>query len=67
LPSRLSIIDLPTIRRSEDPADDFLLAMCEAGQADYLVTGDKSDLLALRPHDRTAILTARAFRDVLIK
>lgn len=61
------VTDLPATRRSEDPADDFLLAMCEAGLADYLVTGDKSDLLALRHHDRSAIVTARAFLDVLIK
>ena len=61
------VIDLPPTRRSEDPADDFLLAMSEAGRADYLVTGDKSDLLALRRHDRTAIVTARAFLEVLIK
>ena len=60
------VTDLPATRRSEDPTDDFLLAMCEAGHADYLVTGNKSDLLALRRHDRTAIVTARAFLDVLI-
>jgi hypothetical protein len=61
------VTDLPATRRPEDPADDFLLAMSEAGRADYLVTGDKSDLLALRRHDRTAIVTARAFLEVLIK
>lgn len=60
------VTDLPATRRSEDPADDFLLAMCVAGHADYLVTGDKSDLLALRRHNRTAIVMARAFLDVLI-
>jgi hypothetical protein len=61
------VTDLPATRRSEDPADDFLLAMCEAGQADYLVTGDKSDLLSLGRHVRSAIVTARAFLEVLIK
>lgn len=61
------VTDLPATRRSEDPADDFLLAMCEAGQADYLVTGDKSDLLVLGRHDRTSIVTARAFLEVLVK
>jgi putative PIN family toxin of toxin-antitoxin system len=36
---------LPPVVRSPDPMDDFLLAMCEAGHADYLVTGDKSGFL----------------------
>jgi hypothetical protein len=40
---------LPPVNRSPDPTDDFLLAMCEAGKADYLVTGDKSGLLATVP------------------
>lgn len=52
---------LPLVRRSADPADDFLLAVCEAGDADYLVTGDKAGLLELRTHGRTAIVTARDF------
>lgn len=38
---------LPALQRSRDPRDDFPLALCEAGQADWLVTGDKDDLLAL--------------------
>ena len=56
---------LPHVRRSADPADDFLLALCEAGRADYLVTGDKTGLLALGTHGGTTILTARAFLDRL--
>ncbi len=56
---------LPRIARSDDPGDDFLLAMCEAGEADYLVTGDKAGLLALARHGRTAILTARDFLNSL--
>jgi hypothetical protein len=56
---------LPATRRSDDPADDFLLAMAESGRADYLVTGDKAGLLASGRHHGTTILTARAFLDVL--
>src|SRR6516225_420194 len=41
------IAPLPRVERSYDPTDDFLLAMSEGGKADYLVTGDKSGLLAL--------------------
>jgi uncharacterized protein len=44
MPSRL-----PHVQRSLDPNDDFLLALCEASSADWLVTGDKADLLALEP------------------
>lgn len=49
---------LPPVQRSRDPRDDFLLALCEAGQADWLVTGDKDDLLALARHGRTQIIPA---------
>jgi uncharacterized protein len=53
--------ELPRIRRSPDANDDFLLALSEAGRADYLVTGDKSGLLALKHHKGTRIVSARAF------
>jgi uncharacterized protein len=59
------VTELPRTRRSDDPADDFLLAMCSGGEADYLVTGDKAGLLNLANHHGTAILTARAFLDVI--
>ena len=52
---------LPRVRRSPDPTDDFLLALSEAGRADYLVTGDKSGLLALKQYKDTMIVSARAF------
>jgi len=52
---------LPRVQRSPDPTDDFLLAMSEAGKADYLVTGDKSGLLALARHQNTRIVSARHF------
>jgi uncharacterized protein len=56
---------LPRVRRSPDPADDFLLALSEAGRADYLVTGDESGLLALAQHKDTRIVSARAFAALL--
>jgi|SRR5215469_6279807 len=58
---------LPRVQRSADAADDFLLALCEVGGADYLVTGDKPGLLALQMHGRTAIVTAREFHELLMK
>lgn len=59
------IEDLPRVRRSPDPEDDFLLAAAQAGEADYLVTGDKSGLLALMRHHGTRILSAGEFASVL--
>jgi len=50
---------LPVVVRSRDPLDDFLLALCEAGRADWLITGDKDDLLALERHGPTCIATVR--------
>ncbi|HEY6390282.1 MAG TPA: putative toxin-antitoxin system toxin component, PIN family [Bryobacteraceae bacterium] len=52
---------LPRVERSPDPTDDFILALSEAGKADYLVTGDKSGLLALKRHHATRIVSARDF------
>jgi hypothetical protein len=52
---------LPPMNRSPDPTDDFLLALCEAGNADYLVTGDKSGLLVLDRHKATRIVSASEF------
>ncbi len=52
---------LPVVDASRDPADNFLLAMAQAGEADVLVTGDKHDLLSLGSFQRTRIITARQF------
>ena len=48
-----------------DPADDHLLAVAWAGKADYLVSGDKSDLLALVKFNQTRIVTARRYCRIL--
>jgi len=56
-----TIGSLPCVARCPDPTDDFLLAPSEAGRADYLVTGDKSGLLALSRHQATRIVSARDF------
>ena len=52
---------LPRVERSCDPTDDFLLALSEAGKADYLVTGDKDGLLDLDRHKATRIISASDF------
>jgi len=56
---------LPVVERSADPADNFLLAMAEAGKADYLVSGDRRGVLALRRHGSTHLVLARDFLDAL--
>ena len=52
---------LPFVERSRDPNDNYLLAMAEAGGADYLVSGDKRHVLALHEHAGTRIVTLREF------
>jgi len=56
---------LPEVDRSADPADNFLLAMVEAGAADYLVSGDRRGVLDLSTHGVTQIMKAREFLTVL--
>ena len=47
---------LPQLEVSPDPDDNYLLALAEAGQAQFLVTGDKQ-LLSLKHHKSTRIVT----------
>jgi putative PIN family toxin of toxin-antitoxin system len=52
---------LPTVDVSPDPYDNYLLAIAAAGAADFLLTGDKRDLLGIAVHAGTKITTARGF------
>jgi predicted nucleic acid-binding protein len=56
---------LPASAVSRDPHDDYLFAMAEASEADYLVTGDKAGVLALRRHGKTEIVTTRKMATIL--
>jgi len=56
---------LPSVTVSSDSSDDFLFAMVEAGQADYLVTGDKSGVLAVRRYGKARIVSARQMVEIL--
>lgn len=56
---------LPEVDASSDPADNFLLAMAQTVQADYLVTSDKRGLLALKRHEVTRIVSAGKFLELL--
>ncbi|MBZ0067738.1 MAG: putative toxin-antitoxin system toxin component, PIN family [Thiobacillus sp.] len=65
---RAVILERLTIEaETDDPDDAFLLAMATAGNADYLVTGDRRAGLLQRGHiERTRIVTPAVFcREVL--
>jgi putative PIN family toxin of toxin-antitoxin system len=50
---------LPSGPIAPDPKDSYLLAMAEASQAEFLVTGDK-ELLSLKHHKSTRMITPAA-------
>lgn len=58
---RLALMYSPTPAPdvSTDPGDNYLLALAETSQADFLVTGDKGHLLKLGHRGPTRILAAR--------
>lgn len=55
----LVIKRLPKVDVADDPGDNYLLAMAAASQAQYLATGDKSDLLVLKRHGGTQLVTVQ--------
>jgi len=52
---------LPEVTVCDDPYDNYLLATAGAGAADFLITGDKRDLLKLKLYENTKIVTVRDF------
>ncbi|KPB76652.1 Uncharacterized protein AC505_3204 [Pseudomonas syringae pv. maculicola] len=60
---RALVLERLTIEEeADDPNDSFLLAMALAGDADYLVTGDRRAGLLQRGHiGRTRIVTSALF------
>jgi predicted nucleic acid-binding protein len=52
---------LPSVTVCRDPHDNYLLALAAVGSADFLVTGDKRDLLSLGHYKGTRIMTVRDF------
>jgi putative PIN family toxin of toxin-antitoxin system len=57
--------DLPRVDHCRDPNDNYLLAMAQVSNAEFLVTGDKSDLLIMDQHRSTKIVTVRHFAERL--
>lgn len=64
---RLAVMcdSLPAVDASPDPDDNYLLAVAIVAGAHYIVTGDKSDLLALKRYRGTSIVTARTMVELL--
>ena len=50
---------IPQVNLSPDPDDNKIIATAMAGTVDYLVTGDKKDLLSLENVEGVSIVTAR--------
>lgn len=50
---------LSHIKKSKDPDDDKFLSLAVEGKADFLITGDKADLLSLKEIEHIPIITAR--------
>jgi hypothetical protein len=63
----MSVTSLPIVSYSPDPDDNIILATAIAGRADYLVSGDKSDLLALKKVEDISIITARQALNIFVK
>lgn len=57
-----SMINVTT---SPDPDDNHILAIAIGGQADYVVSGDKADMLSLGQVDGIPIINARRAVDIL--
>lgn len=57
--------ELPHVDVSPDPDDNFLLALAAVSASDFIVTGDKSDLLVLQRYHGARIVTARYMAGVL--
>jgi uncharacterized protein len=55
------VAPLPFVSISPDPFDNYLLAIASAGHADYVITGDKRDLLIFDVFDGAKIVTVRDF------
>lgn len=59
------LTDLPRVDASRDPDDNPILATALAGEVQYLVSGDKRDLLTLKSIGDVRIVSARRFMDIL--
>ena len=60
------VTDLPALKVVvADPKDDPVIATAVAARAEYLITGDRVHLLALREYDGIRIVSPREFLEIL--
>jgi len=59
------VSNLPKLKASRDPGDNFILAMAVAGHADFLVTKDKRDILSMKRYQQTRIITVGRMAEIL--
>lgn len=59
------VANLPSLDISPDPFDNYLLAIAQKGKANFLVTGDKADLLGLDKFSAAKIIAVRQFTEIL--
>ena len=59
-------IEVPLERISRDPKDDHVLAVAAQTGSDFIITGDE-DLLVLKRHKRTKIVSPRKFWESMKK
>lgn len=57
--------DMIQVAHSPDPDDNRILAIAIAGQADYVISGDRADMLSLGEVEGIPIITARQAVDIL--
>jgi putative PIN family toxin of toxin-antitoxin system len=58
-------VDLVDVAYSPDPDDNRILVIAIAGQVNYVVSGDRADMLSLGDVEGIAIVTARQAVDIL--
>ena len=59
------VVDLPVVHHSSDPDDNMILATAITGRADYVVSGDKADMLALGTVENIPIITVRRATEII--
>ena len=62
----LTLITTTTVvNDSPDPKDNYLLSLAIDSQSEYLITGNKRDLLDLSPYRGIEIIRLQAFLDIV--
>lgn len=60
------VASIPEVSYSPDPDDNKIIATAIAGQASYIVTGDKRDLLDLKSVEGVKMLTAQQASNMFV-